>query len=220
MDETGTTGPYDDTDDLKGPHEVYEGDETAETNEPADIEGSGDPDLDMRMELVIATFAGEAAAKGAYDEIREAEKQEILLLVDAAMVNRDEANKLHIKEETDMKGGEGAVFGAAIGAILGLIAGPLGLVIGGAAGAAVGAVAAESSDAGMSDDRLREFAESLTPGSSMVIVAVAHYWSALASAFLTRAGGKVSTIILTDDLARQLDIDGPVTGDQGLGARG
>jgi uncharacterized membrane protein len=216
MDETGATGANDATDDLKGPHEVYEGDETSETNEPADIEPSGDPDLDMRMELVIATFADEAAAKLAYDEIREAEKQGILLLVDAAVVNRDHANKLHIKEETDMKGGEGAVFGAAIGAILGMIAGPLGLVIGGAAGAAVGAavgaVAAESSDAGMSDDRLSEFAESLTPGSSMVIVAVAHYWSALASAFLTRAGGEASTIVLTDDLARQLDINGP--GDQ------
>jgi uncharacterized membrane protein len=206
MDETGATGANDATNDLKGPHEVYEGDETAGTNELVDIEPSGDPDLDMRPELVIATFADEAAAKAAYDEIREAEKQGILLLIDAAMVNRDHANKLHIKEEADMRGGEGAVFGAAIGAILGMIAGPLGLVIGGAAGAAVGAVAAESSDVGMSDDRLREFAASLTPGSSIVIVAVAHYWSALASAFLTRAGGQANTIILTDDLARQLDM--------------
>jgi uncharacterized membrane protein len=207
MDETGTTGAYDDTDELKGPHEVYEGDETAETNEPADMEGSGDPDVDMRPELVIATFADEAASKLAYNEIREAEKQGILLLIDAAVVNRDHANKLRITEELDMRGREGAVFGAVIGAVLGIVAGPLGLIIGGAAGAAVGAAAAESSDAGMSDDRLREFADSLTPGSSMVIVAVAHYWSELASAFLTRAGGQANTIVLTDDIARQLDLD-------------
>jgi uncharacterized membrane protein len=207
MDETGATGANDNADELKGPHEVYEGDETQETNEPADIEGSGDPEVDIRPELVIATFADEATAEAAYDEIREAEKQGILLLIDAAVVNRDHENKLHIKEELDMRGNEGAVFGAVIGAILGIIAGPLGLIIGGAAGAAVGAVAAESSDAGMSDDRLREFAESLKPGTSMVLVAVAHYWSELASAFLTRAGGQVNTIILTDDIARQLDLD-------------
>jgi uncharacterized membrane protein len=207
MDQTGAISSSGDADQVEGPHEVSEGDGATASNEAPTPAPSGDPDLDISPELSIARFADEAAAKAAFDEIREAEKQQILLLIDAALVTRDQQNKLHIHEEQDMHGGEGALFGAAIGAILGLVAGPLGLVIGGAAGAAVGAVAAEGSDSGISDERLREFADSLKPGSSMVIVAVAHYWSELASAFLTRAGGQVNTILLTDDLARQLDVE-------------
>jgi hypothetical protein len=39
----------------------------------------------------------------------------------------------------------------------------------------------------------------------MVIVAVAHFWSGLAGAFLERAGGEVTTIPLSEEVARQLD---------------
>lgn len=165
---------------------------------------TGDPDVDSSLELVLATFPDEGAASAAYDQIREAEKQELLLLVDAAVVNRDQANHLHIKEERDLPGGPGALWGAGIGAILGFIGGPLGLVIGGAAGALVGGTAASLSDAGISNERLAQFADTLKPGASTVIVVVAHYWSATATTLLTNAGGEVTTQPLGDDLARQL----------------
>jgi uncharacterized membrane protein len=215
MDETGARTANDEAsdaadariaEDLNGPHEVFEGDQGDDAAQSLHTEPSGDPDVDTQPELIIANFASEAAAKASYDEIREAERQGILLLLDVALVSRDNKNNLHIKEEQDMRGEEGALVGVAVGAILGAIAGPLGLIIGGAAGAAVGAAAAEGSDGGMLDDRLREFAQSLKPGSSMVIVAVDHYWSELTSAFLTRAGSEASTILLTDDIARQLDV--------------
>src|SRR4051794_19632062 len=167
MDENDATGPLPDP--MKGPHEVYE---PEEEEEPVYTGASGDPDFDMSLELVIATFADEATAKAAYDEIREAEKEEYILLVDAAVVNRDHENKLHIHEEHDMKAGPGALLGAGIGTILGFIGGPLGLLIGGAAGAAVGAAAAQTTDAGIPDEALEKYAEALKPGTSMVIVAV------------------------------------------------
>src|SRR6266566_7809354 len=138
MDEDAETGP------LQGPHEVYQPDQSDETDQPIDTGASGDPDYDMSPELIVARFADEAAAKAAYDEIREAEKEGYLLLIDAALVNSDHENRLHIKEEYDMRAGEGALFGAAIGGILGLIGGPLGLIVGGAAGAAIGAATAEA----------------------------------------------------------------------------
>jgi uncharacterized membrane protein len=204
MDADEATGPLPDP--MKGPHEVYEPDES---EEPVYTGASGDPDFDMSLELVIATFADEASAKAAYDELREAEKEEYILLVDAAVVNRDDENRLHIREEHDMGASTGALFGAGIGTILGFIGGPLGLLIGGAAGAAMGAAAAQGSDAGMFDERLKEFAEALKPGTSMVIVAVAHFWAGLAAAFLERAGGQLTTIPLTDEIARQLNLDEP-----------
>jgi len=204
MDESDATGPLPDP--LKGPHEVYE---PEDEEEPVYTGASGDPDYDMSLELVIATFADEATAKAAYDEIREAEKEEYILLVDAAVVNRDQENNLHIQEERDMKTGPGALLGAGIGTILGFIGGPLGLLIGGAAGAAVGAAAARGSDAGMSDESFKKYAEALKPGTSMVIVAVAHFWSGLAGAFLERAGGQVTTIPITDEVASQLNLEEP-----------
>lgn len=190
-------------DEYNGPHEDEIVDEVS--SQPVETGASGDPDVDAARELVIANFADEAAARAAYDEIREAERQGIIFMIDSALVDRDSGNKLHIKEEHDTHAGGGALLGAGIGTILGFIGGPLGLLIGGAAGAAVGAAVAHSVDSGMLDARLAEFADTLKPGSSMVIVAVAHYWSALAVAFLTRAGGEVSTILLTDDIARHLD---------------
>ena len=106
-----------------------------------------------------------------------------------------------------LKAGEGALFGAAIGTILGFIGGPLGLIVGGAAGAAIGAAAAEARDAGMDDARLQDFADALKPGASMVVVVVAHFWSGLATAFLERAGGDTTTIPLTDEIAKQLNLE-------------
>jgi uncharacterized membrane protein len=70
----------------------------------------------------------------------------------------------------------------------------------------VGAAAAEGSDAGILDEQLKEFADALKPGASMVLVAVAHFWSGLAQAFLERAGGELKTIPLTEEMARQLDL--------------
>ncbi|MBF6611508.1 MAG: DUF1269 domain-containing protein [Chloroflexi bacterium] len=170
---------------------------------------TGDPAIDASLELIIATFTDEASADAAFKALKEAERVEPILLVDAAVVNRDEGNNLHIKDELDWPGRVGAILGAGIGVILGMIGGPLGLVIGGAAGAAVGAAAAAGSDAGMSDQRLAEFASALKPGASMVIVAVARFWSEAAADILTRAGGEVHTIALTDELARQLHITQP-----------
>jgi uncharacterized membrane protein len=182
--------------------ETIEGDATKPT---------GDPDIDSALQLVIARFPDEDAARAAFNEIKEAEREEVILLVDAAVVNRDDGNNLHVKDEQDWPAGVGALLGAGIGTILGTLGGPVGLVVGGAAGAAIGAAAAGSRDAGMSDERLMEFANSLEPGTSMVIVAVARLWSKATVDILTRAGGKVTTIALSDDLARQLGIDVPGT---------
>jgi uncharacterized membrane protein len=201
MNENDETGPLPDP--MKGPHETYVPDED---EEPVYTGASGDPDYDMSLELIVATFADEAAAKAAYHELRDAEKEEYILLVDAAVVTRDSENRLHLEEQHDMKAGPGALLGAGIGAILGFIGGPIGLLVGGAAGAAVGAAAAEGSDAGILDERLKEFADALKPGASMVLVAVAHFWSGLAQAFLERAGGELKTIPLTEEMARQLDL--------------
>jgi hypothetical protein len=182
--------PPDEADDLKGPHEVYEGDDTDPTQEELAERASGDPDVDMAPVLVIGTFASEAAGKASYEEIREAEREQILLFIDAALVSRDHENELHIHEDqNEMRGSRGTLFGATIGRMLSLVGRGGGV---------------ENPEQDAFDKRLTELAANLKPDSSMVVVAVAHYWSDLTSAFLTRAGGEVSTAPVTDELAREL----------------
>lgn len=184
-------------------------DEFGETSDAEEITAptpTGDYDIDSALELVIATFPSEESAGEAFKVIKEAERQRLILVVDAAVVNCDEDNKLHVKDEQDWPGHVGALLGAGIGAILGTIGGPLGVLAGGAAGAAIGGAAAGDSDAGMSDQRLMEFANSLKPGTAMVIVAVAHLWSGTTASLLAEAGGEIQTILLTDDIARQLNL--------------
>ena len=167
---------------------------------------TGDPDIDSSLELIISTFPDEASADAAFNQVRDAEKAESFLLVDAAVVNRDDSNNLHVKEEQDWSGRVGALVGAGIGGILGMLGGPLGLVVGGAAGAAIGAAAAAGKDSGIHDEKLKELAANLRPRTSMVILVVAHFWSVSASDLLRSAGGDVTTTPLTAETARQLNL--------------
>ncbi|HST04846.1 MAG TPA: hypothetical protein VLQ48_08940 [Chloroflexia bacterium] len=193
---------------MEGPHETLDpADQVDDSPEPANPNATGDPDVDAALELVMSTFADEDKAKAAYAELREAEKQELVLLVDAALVARDHEGNLSVQEEGDMRAGPGALWGGGIGAIIGMVGGPLGVVLGGAAGAAIGGSTAEAHDAGMIDARLKEFAANVGPDSAMVFAAVAHYWSGIAAAFLTRAGGQTQTILLADDVAGQLNTE-------------
>ncbi len=79
---------------------------------------------DVPVQLIVAAFQEEAAADQALKELKSAQKQKLIDIQDAAVIRRDEKNKLHIKETADPGGGKGAAAGGAIGAVIGLIAGP------------------------------------------------------------------------------------------------
>jgi uncharacterized membrane protein len=195
---------------VRGETETANGsDETGGTAEVLPPGSTGDPETDAAPELVIATFPDKASALEAFrgmEGIKWAEKAGQILLIDAAVVHRDEGNNLHVEDELDWPGGVGALEGAGVGTILGMFVGPLGMVVGGAAGAVIGAATAARSDAGMSDERLMEFGNALRPSTSMIIAAVAHMWSATTADILARQGGEVRTMPLTDEMARQLHL--------------
>jgi uncharacterized membrane protein len=123
---------------------------------------------------------------------------------DAAVIRRDEDNKLHIKETADMGGGKGAAVGGILGGVIGLIGGPAGVVLGGAAGAAVGGFTAKLFDAGIPDERLEEIGSALKPGTSTIIAIIEHKWVADVEKELAEAGADVLTEALRDDIAEQL----------------
>ncbi|HEU5438194.1 MAG TPA: DUF1269 domain-containing protein [Ktedonobacterales bacterium] len=159
---------------------------------------------DVPVELVVAAFVGEDGAGQALKDLKEAKKQGLVGIRDAAVIRRDEKNKLHITETGDMSGGKGAVIGGIVGAALGLIAPPTMLVTG-AVGATIGGLAAKLRDSGFPDDRLREIGDALKPGTSALIAVIEHTWVAQIEQELTRYGAQVLTEAIKSDVAQQLE---------------
>ena len=159
---------------------------------------------DVPIQLIVAAFKEETAADEALKTLKEAKKERLIGIQDAAIIRRDEKDKLHIKETADLGGGKGAAIGGVLGGVLGLIGGPAGVVVGGAAGAAVGGFTAKLFDAGIPDDRLEEIGSALKPGTSAIIAIIEHRWVAEVEAELAEAGADVLTEALRADIAEQL----------------
>lgn len=159
---------------------------------------------EVPVQVIVAAFKEEETADETLKALKEAKKERLIGIQDAAVIRRDEDNKLHIKETADMGGGKGAAVGGVLGGVIGLIGGPAGVVLGGAAGAAVGGFTAKLFDAGIPDERLEEIGSALKPGTSAIIAIIEHKWVADVEKELAEAGADVLTEALRDDIAKQL----------------
>jgi len=153
-------------------------------------------------ELIVAAFQDEKGAEAAYKELKQAKKEHLIKIQDAAVIRRDKKNKLHIKDVHDMGGGKGAGIGALVGGAIGLLAGPVVLV--GAAGALIGGLAAKMKDGGFPDSRLKQIGEGLQPETSAIVAVIEHTWVADLEDALAEAGAQVMTESISADIAEQL----------------
>ena len=158
---------------------------------------------DIPVELIVAAFGQEKAAKAALKELKAAKRAKLIDIIDAAVIRRDQKDKLHIQETGDLSGGQGAMFGGALGLTLGILAGP-GALVAGAAGALIGGIASKLRDSGFSDERLKTIGEALKPGTSAIIAIVEHKWVAELEDLMAEAGADVMTEALKDEIAAQL----------------
>jgi len=159
---------------------------------------------DVPVQLVVAAFQEEKAAKEALATLKEAKKAGLIKIENAAVLRKDEKGKLHIKETQDMGGGKGAAFGGVAGAAIGLIAGPA-LVVPAAVGALVGGLTAKLRDTGFSNQRLEKLGEGLQPGSSAIVAVVEHTWVDKVEEALAEAEADVMTAEIKADIAAQLE---------------
>ena len=157
--------------------------------------------------LILASFEDEKIAENAFFELKMDKRGRLIVFKDAAIVNRDEEDKLHIKETADLSGGKAVLFGGVIGALVGLIAGPIGVVIGGAAGAVVGGVTAKNVDAGIPDERLTQIGADLQPGSSVILAVVEQRWFVPVQTRLVEAGGEVLSETINDKFFKKIEVD-------------
>ena len=158
---------------------------------------------DVPVQVIVAAFDDEHGAEKALKELKEARKEKLIGIQDAAILRRDAGGKLHIKETADMRGGKGAVIGGVVGAVAGLVAGPL--VLATAAGALIGGLAAKLRDSGFPDERLKMLGESLTPGTSAIVAVIEHKWVAEVERALAEYGADVVTEVVAADIAAQLE---------------
>jgi uncharacterized membrane protein len=159
---------------------------------------------EVPVQILIAAFNEEKAADQVLKELKEAQWAGLIGIQNAAVLRRDENDKLHVKEIADWGGGKGAVAGGAIGAVAGILLGP-GALIAGAAGALIGGLAAKLRDSGFSDERLKKVGEGLKPNTSAIIAVIEHKWVDALEKEMAEAGADVFTEEISADIATQLD---------------
>jgi len=109
------------------------------------------------------------------NKLRALQKEYLIDLEDACVVEREKGGKVHIKQAVNLTtlgavagGGRGALFGALIGL---LFLNPLaGMALGAAVGAGTGAVAGSLADFGIRDDFIKKLSQTIPEGSSALFV--------------------------------------------------
>lgn len=156
------------------------------------------------VELIVAAFQTEDGASQALDQLKAAKKEHLIRIENAAILRKDAAGKIHIKDTKDIGGGKGAAMGGVLGAALGILTGGVGFAVVGL-GALAGGVSAKMRDGGFNDARLQRLGESLKPGSSAIVAVIEHRWVEDAEAAMRQAGADVLTETISADIAAQLE---------------
>ena len=125
--------------------------------------------------LVVFDFDGIHTADQVLNKLRSLEKEYLVDLEDACVVERDKGGKVHIKQAVNLAG-FGAAMGGMRGALWGTLVGLLflnplaGMAIGGITGAGAGALSGSLTDYGIRDDFIRKLGGIIPEGSSALFV--------------------------------------------------
>ena len=119
--------------------------------------------------LIAVAYPDVATAEKVRALLSDLQKQKLIQLEDAVIVERKEDGKVKLHQAVSATGA-GAAGGALWGGLIGLLFFMpfLGAAIGGATGAAVGA----AQDFGVDDNFMRRIGENLTPGAAALFVLV------------------------------------------------
>lgn len=127
--------------------------------------------------LVVLGFDGIHTADEVLNKIRPMQKEHLIDLEDACVVERDAGGKIHIKQAVNimaMSLAAGSMRGMLWGTLVGLLfLNPLaGMALGTVAGAGSGALAAKLVDFGIDDSFIKKLGETIPPASSALFVLV------------------------------------------------
>jgi uncharacterized membrane protein len=126
-------------------------------------------------DLVVLGFDGLHTADEVLNKLRSLQKEYLIDLEDACVVERDMGGKVHLKQAvslTKVGAATGGTTGALWGALVGLLfLNPLaGMALGAIAGAGMGALSGSLTDFGIRDDFIKKLGETIPEGSSALFV--------------------------------------------------
>lgn len=149
--------------------------------------------MSSQMQVIVSQFPGEDYASKALKRVKSLD----LKSGSAAILSKDPAGKVRVKETDDWGVGRGAAAGAVAGAVL--------PIVGWVSGAIAGAVAARLHDGGFPDDKLKAMAHGLEPGSSMFLMLTDSDLTAAVQEVLRDMGGLIEiNHELTEELSQTL----------------
>jgi uncharacterized membrane protein len=127
--------------------------------------------------LIVLGFDGLHTSDEVLNKLRSLQKEYLIDLEDACVVERETNGKVYIKQAVNLTalgaatgGSRGALWGALVGL---LFLNPLaGMAIGAITGAGAGALSGSLADYGIRDDFIRKLAQTIPEGSSALFVLV------------------------------------------------
>jgi uncharacterized membrane protein len=146
--------------------------------------------------LIAVAYPDVATAEQVRALLADLQKQKLIQLEDAVIVERKEDGKVKLHQSVSTTGA-GAAGGALWGGLIGLLFFMpfLGAAIGGATGAAVGA----AQNFGVDDDFMRRVGENLTPGAAALFVLVQNAVQEKVIPQLAPFGGQLIQTSLSDE---------------------
>ena len=125
--------------------------------------------------LVVIDYESEIKAEEVRLTLLKMQKEYLIDLEDACVVEREKSGKVYIKQAVNLTaigaatgGSRGALWGAIVGL---LFLNPLaGMAIGAVTGAGVGALSGSLSDYGISDDFVKKLGQTIPEGSSALFI--------------------------------------------------
>lgn len=143
--------------------------------------------------LVIANFFDETTTRKAVHGLMAEFRNDRAAMPAAALVTKDAAGKLTIRETSDVGAKQGAAAGALVGGLIGLLSRKRGALGTAAFGALLGGAVAHKLDTGIPDARLKEIGERLhaSHGAAVAILSDAAYDRAMA--LLAELQGRVES---------------------------
>lgn len=155
--------------------------------------------------MLVVTFDSEVKAYEGLKALQELQNEGSLTVYATAVVLRDAAGNVTVKQQDD-QGPIGTAVGMLAGGLMGMIAGPVGLAIGAGAGMYGGALY-DLANLGIGADYLTDIEKSLQPGKSAVVAEVWEEWTTPVDTRMGALGGVVIRRARTEVVDQQIEAD-------------
>jgi uncharacterized membrane protein len=139
--------------------------------------------------FVVIVFPNEKGAYEATRALKQLHAEGSLSLYGMAVIAKDEAGKVSIRDAADA-GPLGTAVGALVGGLVGIIGGPIGVIVGAAEGSLLGSLI-DIFNYGVGEDFVLKVSEELAPGRVAVVCELDEAWATPLDSRMSALGGTV-----------------------------